>query len=380
MASLSNARVEKYYRKILAGFVVVTLLLVVAIAYFSFTKTTITINTAAMEESVDLAVDSTSLNGTVVLTDISGELVYTDIETTESRPGKATGRVTIVNNYSQDQPLIATTRLLSEGGVLFRTQDTVTVPAGGSVEVDVIADEEGATGDIGPSRFTVVALWSGLQEQIYATSTSSMSGGSGRVGVVTQSDIANAFEALDAQLLEEAAEQFQKEIPRREDLGENILIVSQPTIIERTTSTRSQEAGEEASSLTVSETLTVATVVVDTTLLTDTLTTELSAALGNQRAPLGGISLDQATMTIKAVESDYSNATIDVSFTLDVAAMAVQENIDKSELTNKTPEEIQAYLRTFDEIESAQVELSPFWARRSPALADSISIRVNLPE
>jgi len=36
--SLGNARIEKYYTKIVAGFIGVTILLVLLIVYFSFSK------------------------------------------------------------------------------------------------------------------------------------------------------------------------------------------------------------------------------------------------------------------------------------------------------------------------------------------------------
>lgn len=94
-----------------------------------------------------------------------------------ARDGVATGTVTLVNETGAAQPLVATTRLLSEGGVLFRLRDRVTVPAGGTVEAAVYADQPGPSGDIGPSRFTIPGLSPALQASIYARSSSPMTGG-----------------------------------------------------------------------------------------------------------------------------------------------------------------------------------------------------------
>jgi type IV pilus assembly protein PilM len=109
-----------------------------------------------------------------------------DVETTASKlvthaatavEGLSVGTVRIVNNSSGGQTLIATTRLLSESGVLFRIKDRVFVPAGGNVAVAVAADKPGAAGDIPPSRFTVPGLPPSQQQLVYGESDAAMTGG-----------------------------------------------------------------------------------------------------------------------------------------------------------------------------------------------------------
>lgn len=108
---------------------------------------------------------------------------------TESRDAVAEGVATISNRTTADQPLVATTRLLSDEGVLFRLRDSVEVPAGGSVDAAVYADEPGASGNIGPSHFTIPGLPTSLQDDIDAQSAVSMTGGVVEVGVLSQSDV-----------------------------------------------------------------------------------------------------------------------------------------------------------------------------------------------
>ena len=108
---------------------------------------------------------------------------------TESRDGIATGVVTLSNRTSSDQPLVATTRLLSDDGVLFRLRDSTEVPAGGSVDAAVYADEAGSGGNIGPSHFTIPGLPTSLQDDIDGESAAPMDGGVIRVGILSQADV-----------------------------------------------------------------------------------------------------------------------------------------------------------------------------------------------
>lgn len=114
----------------------------------------------------------------------------------------AQGTIRIFNEYStKSQPLVATTRFLSEDGVLFRLVNATTVPGmngdePGSVEALVIADESGIVGNIEPSRFSIPGFDGNPKEdKFYATSDKPMSGGgTGGTGVtiVTAEDIARA--------------------------------------------------------------------------------------------------------------------------------------------------------------------------------------------
>ncbi len=262
-ASIANSRIEKYYNKIVIGFVVLTCILVCAIVYFSFSNTTITVTPAQIQSDLSFVTSVSELSATVVFTDVEGSKTITNIQSSESKPAKATGTVTIINNYSQNQPLVETTRLLSKEGVLFRTQETVTVPAGGSVEVPVMADEEGAKGNIDASTFEIVALWDGLKDDIYAESDSAMTGGLVNVGVVSQTDIANAQEELENDLTTQALETLNQEIQDTEGLPAEPYIPTNAYRITSVTEESSVQGGEEVDNFEVHATMTVAAVVVN---------------------------------------------------------------------------------------------------------------------
>jgi len=115
--------------------------------------------------------------------------------------GIASGIVTLVNDSTTDQALVATTRLLSENGVLFRLRTNVTVPAQGSAQAEAYADVAGATGDIAPTTFTIPGLPVARQQEVYARSDAPMSGGVSMAGVLTDGDIEAAKSAAVADAL-----------------------------------------------------------------------------------------------------------------------------------------------------------------------------------
>ncbi len=141
-------------------------------------------------------------------------------ETTEEVPGTATGTVILVNESSQRQSLVATTRLLSEEGVLFRLSDAVNIPAGEELEAEVYADEEGEEGNIGPTTFTIPGLSESMREVIYARSEESMSGGIKEVGILNLEDLEEALQSLMLKAKESALE----DIESGEDFVGHIII------------------------------------------------------------------------------------------------------------------------------------------------------------
>ena len=120
---------------------------------------------------------------------------------------KSQGTITIYNEYSEkSQSLVATTRFLAEDGTLFRLAKQATVPGmkngeAGKVDALVIADEEGAGGNIGPTRFSIPGFAGGpKKDKFYAVSEKSMTGGGSGgdgVAVVTEEDIKKAEEVMN---------------------------------------------------------------------------------------------------------------------------------------------------------------------------------------
>lgn len=137
------------------------------------------------------------------------EMVTVNVPATGSVGGvgsKAKGKVVLYNTFSTEaQPLVATTRLESPEGKIFRITKSLTIPGytfeegaikPGTIEVEVQADEGGESYNIGPSKFTVPGFSSSeKREKIYAESTAPMAGGGlaeSKERTVSESDVSTA--------------------------------------------------------------------------------------------------------------------------------------------------------------------------------------------
>ncbi|MDP3957711.1 MAG: hypothetical protein Q8Q10_04390 [bacterium] len=140
---------------------------------------------------------------------------------------KARGTVVIENNYSADpQPLVATTRLETADGKLFRLVSGVVVPGmtntggkkePGAIEVSVMADQAGSEYNIDATTFTIPGFKGGPKYAAFsARSTKAMTGG-GSGGLSDVSVVAKVdLEAAEREAKEKAKEDFLSEM--RSDL------------------------------------------------------------------------------------------------------------------------------------------------------------------
>jgi len=119
---------------------------------------------------------------------------------------KARGTVILSNAFSEEaQPLVATTRLESPDGKIFRLTEGVTVPGmknntPGTITTSVISDQEGVAYNIGPSIFTIPGFKGSPKfAKFSAQSTKALSGGSDATAndtrVISKEDLEKA-EAL----------------------------------------------------------------------------------------------------------------------------------------------------------------------------------------
>ena len=137
--------------------------------------------------------------------------------------GSATGTITIINNYSVDQPLVATTRFLTSDGVLFRLKEYTLVPANSSVEAEIYADQPGPQGDVKPTKMTIPGLSTSLQQYIYGELKNPTSGGSGEASYVLETDIQQALEEIQDESSAFELSAFEAELQDGEILFSEIL-------------------------------------------------------------------------------------------------------------------------------------------------------------
>ena len=137
---------------------------------------------------------------------------------------KASGTVTIFNTTTQSQKLVATTRLQTPEGLIFRLKTAVTVPAKqtvsgkvipGSVSVMTTADVAGDKYNVGLKDFTIPGLKGDAKySQIYGRSNTPMAGGfSGMQASISPQTLASTTAEMQNSLKSSLATDIVSQIP-----------------------------------------------------------------------------------------------------------------------------------------------------------------------
>jgi len=368
----------RLYRRIAISFLILTVFLLALVAYLSFSKATIKIfpklQEIATQFNVNIVETPTSSG------QVEGRVYERIFEKTQqfevsggekTVQGKAGGEVRIINNYSKDQPLVATTRLLSEQGVLFRVDESIVAPAGGEVTVMVHADEDGPAGDIGPTRFTIPGLWAGLQDQIYAVSDAAMSGGEKTVSVISDDDLNAAESQLSQTVLEQAKQVLRDEVvdPRLDGYAFSSEVVEKAS---------DAMPGQEVDEFNIKIKLKISAVFFSSVQMDEIIRAKLEESL-DQDHGIGQIAEDEIVYVI----NNYDVANIAASLTVKALADGVIKEtsslLDKSKIAGMSPAAASAYFLSLGSVENVEITTSPFWIKVIPRLEDHIEYEIVYP-
>lgn len=220
----------------------------------------------------------------------------------------AIGQATIINDYSANQPLVATTRLLTKDGILYRIKKDVVVPAKGSVKVDIYADKEGKEYEIGPSDFTIPGLSASMQKYIYAKSETPTTGGEKDIRVLTQDDLDKAKDQLTSEIEKEAADSLAK------DLKENEILISQSITKEIIEEKATKKVNEETDQFSLTLKIKMQFLAYDKNELTEKANSGLEKKVTNKEE-IKNYQLSQVEFTNINYNQNDNLVSIDVSLT-----------------------------------------------------------------
>jgi len=362
MKQIIKAKINKHYNKFVIIFIIFAVIIVLFTGYFAFAKTIITIVPAPKVVKSELTVPAADIDAKFANKDLTDTLDYQVSSTaTISEDGYATGKITIYNDYVSDQQLVATTRLLSKDGVLFRTQNDVIVPKGSSLEVDVKADQPGKTGDIAATDFEIVALNSAKKSKIYGKSTTNMTGGVVASTIITEEDITKAKNVAADTILDKAFNEFSQEYPD---------ITKQQISMELTKQETANVNGQKTNNISINTSATFKLAQINTDKLKKLCTEKLSEKYSDNY----NIAIAEDLKYTVSSEGDVQNIKTNCSGT----ALLIAHNniIDKNSLTNKTINQVKKYLEGFEDVQSAEIKISPFWVKTTPFIKENIIIEL----
>ena len=366
------------YRRIALSFVFLTVILLAIILYFSFVRLTIVLIPSQERISNNLIIDiynkasdgmpqSKALVGAVENITISDEKVYS-ASGSEIIGEEVTGKVTIINEYTKNQPLVASTRLLSSDNKLFRIKKTINVPAGGSIGVEVYADETKQEMAIGPTKFTIPGLWAGLQDKIYAQSQTQFSYAKQVKKYIEQSDIDMAVKDLKKRLLGKAAEDIGGSYKGYDKVIYNIDENTVNLDVDG-------KVGEEKDDFKVKINAEVTIVAFSGEKISNMAEEKLISIVPSYKE-LINFKPDEIVYNLNNVNTSQGVATVSAGFEGQMIIKEDAEIIDRNKIVGLTREQLEDYLGSFREIDGFEIKFSPSFVDKVPNLVDRIKIEI----
>ncbi len=370
-APLPSEQPVRFYKFIALTFLFITLALVGTIIFMSSKRASITIITKSEPLEVTDTVEihsgdpSALVPGVVTTTVIEYEKIFSP-EGSRTEDAIAVGQVTLVNDTNAAQPLIATTRLLSKEGILFRLKDAVTVPAQGSIPAAVYADVAGASGNIATTTFTIPGLSEDKQKVIYAKSSQEMSGGVRTIGVVDADDVERAEKTALEEMKARATTALEG------FAGEGMVGIFD---IVQYTFDDIADIGKEVDAFTVKGRATIAGIWYDEvaakSFAEDMLTKRVvdNSEILSSVEPNPSISLE-----------GYDLETGEIQLTISHRGLVnIDENsreLDKSSFFGKSEDEVKRYVMSLKHVEGVEMSFKPLWNRSVPHVANNVEIIV----
>jgi len=369
---------KNVYRKIAFSFVALTLVLVAAVIYFGFSRLTIVIIPAQekIADSSTVEVISQTSGASLAPEQIYG--VVKQVPVGQSREFSAsgkeilgeevTGKVTIVNNYIKNQPLVATTRLLSSGNKLFRLKNTINVPAGGRVETEIYADTAKPEMAIGPSKFTIPGLWAGIQDKIYAESKEPMKYSQKVKYIIGQSDIDKAVSQLKNDLLTNAKNQVGQAY---KDYAQALFAVDNNSVSQEV----SGKVGEEKEKFSIKMKTMVTVVAFNDDEVYNQIMAKLAATLADDKA-VSEFNKQNMSYALESFDINQATAMVKVDSIAQATLKDSAKVIKKNNLAGLSYEQLKVYLNGLPEVAGYQIKFFPSFVTKAPDLVDRIEIEI----
>ncbi len=366
--------VNENYKSLLFGFVAVMVIIIGLILFFSTGKAIISVVAKSEDVSTEFIIDVSADGGGMNM--VNGMIYETEVEGTIS--GEATGiksldsgnigKVTLINKRAENQVLIKTTRLQTQEGVLLRLTDRVEIPANGSIEASVYADNPSAFTELLPTSFVIPGLAENLQDKVYAESKSTIKPTGNTQKAIDQADITRVKEELTEILYEKAIDKVKQ---NQNNLDLVMLIVKK----EELSSKADAEVGSIRDSFELGMKIKVAILGIEKQKLLSLAGENLKNSL-NKGLDLQNISADKFTYNIQAYDPSAKTAKVKVYVEGQASVKADNQIFEKSKLAGLSPKGVELYLSNFEQIESVKVELSPFWIGTVPKSPDHVEIVV----
>ncbi len=385
-----SARLSSLSAKVGLGFIGASCILIVLIIFLVLPKAKVTLvpKTELLNQSVDIVVRTDTAGGDSISQAILGQVYTLEKKETQIFPTagmqqistKAEGEVTLFNEKGVSQILVATTRLMSDQNILFRTKERVLIPPArvssegklepGTMTTRVVADQAGPQGNIGPAQFYIVAFDPAQRQKVYAKSTVPFTGGEAREAkVLTQEDLDAATKQMAESLIAMGREEIRAELHLNYPLPEGAL---KGEIIEATCN---KQIGEVTDNFELNLKVGLKALIFSAEEARMLALNSVQEILQANQFIVDSESAEGISFEIENINLEERRALLKVRVEKEIAYRSDLE-VMRDHLAGKKEAEARAYLQGLDEIQDFELTLWPFWVRRVPALDKKIEITI----
>jgi len=412
----SNLLRQKPSHKSILLFIVISISLFAFIIYIALPGCNIYIRprSEVIEQPVNVTLSQIEPNNNYTRTDSKHVILAHPIETVFERTivfntisedffGKnAIGKIVIINSSKKEWPLKDKTQFESPDGIIFRTQDWITVPPkindkNGTIEVEVIADtydtqnkQVGERGNIKPSKFTIRKLSSYNQQIIWGESKTNMTGGTSIFKkVIKEEDIEIAKKEVETELKSIAIEYLNNYLNDTNNLQKtNLVILNDNNYIKKEIlEIRVPEniIGQEKDKFEVFAKIHIESLAFDNKLFVDMLKRELKSRVHpDMKLREDLISTD--SIEYKVIDENKSLKQLKLSVTIKGIQEYIIEPTSESgeRFVNKIKNEIKGmsilgaekYISNLPKVAEVEISVWPFWASKIPNVSENINIKL----
>jgi len=356
----------------------VSIVIILAVIFLIIPTTQIDITSQAKTVTLEtaLTIDSEQKNVDYINNVIPAQLINSTQEyvqeeraTGATNTGQpASGVITVYNQTSSELSLVGNTRFLSSNNVLFRSSQSVKVPANGSANVSVTADIGGTDGNIGPSRFTLPAL-PGSESYLYGESSASMSGGTDDIiYTISEEDIAYSTDTIREKIYNQAVEEIKTKLPANREF-----ITLDLDQIEVSVST-DYAVGDQVETFNIIAQATVPFIVYDESHLREIVSKNLAKMVSQDRT-MADQGLENLSIEIVDLDVPSGYALLQIN-TEAVSIPNYNIELIKRDLTGKTAEEVKEYFLDYPEIQQIDINFWPDWVNRVSKIPARVEINI----
>lgn len=366
------------YKPYVAFFILVSLAIIAFVIHTTFARATITLetkkDTTRGATNVNISPDATG--NLTAFNAIKGQIIEKEIQTTKTFSGVekkeidafAKGTITLVNNRSEDQPLVKGTQLASENGILFKTEQRAVVPANGNISVPIKAVEKGVTGNVPAGKFVIIKLWENWQDLIFGESSEPLSGGRVNDFVITQETLDKAQENIALQIAQDITQELSPSL-------ENEIILPETIEVNFSDFKPRISLDDISDSFEVDVKAQAVAVSFNSQLIAEVAKEKIENQI-KETKEITSLNTDDLSYTLKSINEDKRSAIIEVSIEAETNHKIPSKALEKNSLIGRNYGDVIAYYRQFDEVNSVHVSFFPFWVQNIPSSENNIFIEV----